>query len=252
MKIKVTDLNYIDEGRQILKDIHLTISSKHFIGVIGPNGSGKSTFLKLLSRALQAKRGTIELGEKNINQMSYKESSQLMASLSQEQQMPFDFQVKELVMMGRYPYKRRFDTETKEDEQIVQRVMKQVGITKLQDENYQHLSGGEKQRVLIAQMLAQESKLLILDEPTNHLDISYQLELFKFLRQNESTIISAIHDLNIAATYCDYLYVLKEGELFTEGEPQEIFTEQQLQNVFNVEAEVFTHPIYQRPIIIYK
>ena len=251
MDIIVEQLNIFDGNYQILKNLTLDLSQRRFIGIVGPNGSGKSTFLKAISRSLQPQIGQIMFDGKDLNKMSYKESSQLLASLSQEHEMPFDFQARELIMMGRYPYKKIFESENEEDEVIVNQAIEQVGISNIQYKNYQHLSGGEKQRVLIARMIAQKSEVLILDEPTNHLDISYQLELFKFLKSLDLTVISAIHDLNIAATYCDYLIILKDGEVYTQGEPSDILTKTLIANVFNVEVDIMTHPQKSRPVIVY-
>lgn len=251
MNIVVEQLSIFDEDYQILNNLTLDFYGKRFIGIIGPNGSGKSTLLKAISRSLQPQIGKIMFDGKDINKMSYKKSSQLLANLSQEHEMPFDFQARELIMMGRYPHKKLFESENKEDEMIVNHVIEQVGISDIQYKNYQHLSGGEKQRVLIARMLAQKSELLILDEPTNHLDISYQLELFSFLKSLDLTVISAIHDLNIATTYCDYLIILKDGAIYTQGKPNDIMTKELIKNVFNVEVDILVHPQKGRPIIVY-
>lgn len=251
MNITVEQLNVFDGNYQILKNITLDPSQRRFIGIIGPNGSGKSTLLKAISRSLQPQSGQVKFDGKDLNEMSYKESSKFLASLSQEHEMPFDFQARDLIMMGRYPHKKIFEFENEEDEAIVNLAIEQVGISNIQYKNYQHLSGGEKQRVLIARMIAQKSEVLVLDEPTNHLDISYQLELFKFLESLDLTVISAIHDLNIAATYCDYLFILKDGEVYIHGEPDDVLTKKTIANVFNVHVDILIHPQKNRPVIVY-
>lgn len=250
-KLQVEGLSYKIEKKEILHNINLEIVENKFIGIIGPNGSGKSTFLKTISRALSPEKGTIYLDGNEITHLSYKKTAKLMACLAQEHDIPFHFQVKDLVMMGRYPYKKLLETETSQDEEIVEEAIRQVGIEKLTTKNFYHLSGGEKQRVLIARMLAQKSEFLILDEPTNHLDIHHQLELFDFLKELKTTIISAVHDLNIAAMYCDYLYVFQEGEIVASGTPENILTTQLLADIFKISAEVYLHPSKKYPIIIY-
>lgn len=251
MEIAVKNLKVLDGQHQILADVNLHVKNRNFIGIIGPNGSGKSTLLKAISRAIKSESDEISYDGRDINRLSHKESARLLACLDQEHEMPFDFQARELIMMGRYPYKKFFETENKKDEEIVDWAIDQVGIQQLQYKNYQHLSGGEKQRVLIARMIAQESEIFILDEPTNHLDISYQLELFKFLYETDTTVISAIHDLNIAARFCDYLFVMKDGQVFRQGEPEEILTSQTIAEVFNVDVEVIKHPTKSQLVIIY-
>lgn len=251
MEITVDKLNVIDGNYTILDDLNLHVKNRNFIGIIGPNGSGKSTLLKAISRSIRSESNEISYDGRDINHLSYKESAKLISCLDQEHDMPFDFQARELIMMGRYPYKKMFETENQQDERIVDSAIDQVDIRHLQYKNYQHLSGGEKQRVLIARMIAQQSDIFILDEPTNHLDISYQLELFKFLHETPTTVISAIHDLNIAARFCDYLFVMKDGKIFCQGEPQEILTSRTIAEVFNVDVDVVKHPTKSQLVIIY-
>lgn len=251
MELRVENLCCSYEKQAVLTDFSLTAHHQQFVGIIGPNGSGKSTLLKTIYRALKPESGDIHLDDRPLKVMSYKESAQKMAAVGQENDLPFDFRVEEIVQMGRYPAKRFFDNETAEDAQIVAESLEQLGISHLAQRNFQHLSGGEKQRVLIARALAQNTDLLILDEPTNHLDIHYQLEIFDLLNRLPLTVVSAIHDLNIAAMYCDYLYVMEAGELLNSGTPAEILTQKTLQQVFQVNAEIQLHPVLQRPTITY-
>lgn len=251
MELRVEKLCCRYEKQAVITDLSLKAHSQQFVGIIGPNGSGKSTLLKSIYRALKPESGEIRLNDQSLRVMSYKESAQKMAVVGQENELPFDFRVEEIVQMGRYPAKRFLDNETPEDAEKVAEALEQLGIAHLAQRNFQHLSGGEKQRVLIARALAQNTDLLILDEPTNHLDIHYQLEIFDLLSRLPITVVSAIHDLNIAAMYCDYLYVLEEGEVFGSGSPVEVLTQKMLQQIFQVYAEVQLHPILQRPIISY-
>ncbi|MBO1304571.1 ABC transporter ATP-binding protein [Enterococcus sp. 669A] len=251
MKLSVEDLCCSYEKQPVLTDLSLLAENQQFVGIIGPNGSGKSTLLKVIYRALKPESGEIKIDDTPLKVMSYKESAQKMAAVGQENELPFDFRVEEIVQMGRYPAKRFFDNETSEDAELVAKALEQLGITHLAQRNFQHLSGGEKQRVLIARALAQNTDLLILDEPTNHLDIHYQLEIFELLNRLPLTVVSAIHDLNIAAMYCDYLYIMEEGEILTSGTPTEVLTPAILKQVFQVNAEIQLHPILKRPTITY-
>ncbi|EOH94351.1 ABC transporter ATP-binding protein [Enterococcus pallens] len=251
MELHVKNLHCSYEKQTVVSNLSLEAHHQQFVGIIGPNGSGKSTLLKTIYRALKPDSGEIHLDDRPLKVMSYKESAQKMAAVGQENDLPFDFRVEEIVQMGRYPAKKFFDNETAEDAQLVAKALEQLGITHLAQRNFQHLSGGEKQRALIARALAQNTDLLILDEPTNHLDIHYQLEIFELLNRLPLTVVSAIHDLNIAAMYCDYLYVMEAGEILESGTPAEVITQKMLYEVFQVNAEIQLHPVIQRPIITY-
>lgn len=251
MKLHVEDLNFSYNEKKIIENISLNVEKGEFIGIIGPNGSGKSTILKNLYRALQPDTGAIFIDDKDFNKMSVKEAATLMGVVGQENILPFDFKVEEIVAMGRSPHKKLFDGDTKEDQEIIQNALKQTGIEFMAKRNFLHLSGGEKQRVIIARVLAQQTRFLILDEPTNHLDISYQLQMFDLVKGLDITVLSAIHDLNIAALYCDRIYVVKEGRLYKEGTPEEILTPELIYDVYGTRADVIIHPITNRVSITY-
>lgn len=251
MKIEVEHLSFGYDNHSILDDINLSIKEKTFIGIIGPNGSGKSTLLKNIYRALRPDNGTIYLNNKNIEQMSFKESSQCMSVVSQEMDISFDFSVEDVVRMGRTPYKKLFDPDTSIDEEYVRKSLEQVGMIEYRKRNFSHLSGGEKQRVLLARALCQDTKLVLLDEPTNHLDIYYQLQLFDLISQLDITVVAAIHDLNIACMYCDTLYVLKDGQIYAQGKTDEIMTSQLIKDVFSVDSLVEKQSITNKLHISY-
>lgn len=251
MEIKVKQLYYQYGKDACLQDINLHVENGKFIGVIGPNGSGKSTLLKNIYRSLKPDQGTVLLNEQDIQTMSYRASSQKMSVVTQESDAAFDFSVEEIVKMGRTPYKHMFDMDTKEDHAYVEQALKKVGLSNYAKRNYKELSGGEKQRVLLARALCQDSELIILDEPTNHLDIYHQLQFFDLLKNLPITVLAAIHDLNIAAMYCDYLYVLKDGKLYTQGAPEDILNETMVEEVFQVHAQITKHPVHQKLHITY-
>lgn len=251
MRLQVESLNFSYDEKQIIEDIHLNVAHGEFVGIIGPNGSGKSTILKNLYRALKPDHGTVVLDDADLYKMSAKETAKILGVVGQENSIPFDFKVEEIVAMGRSPHKKLFDGDTIADQEIVTNALKQTGIEHMTKRDYLQLSGGEKQRVIIARVLAQQTDFLLLDEPTNHLDIHYQLQMFDLIKGLGVTVLSAIHDLNIAALYCDRIYALKEGRLFKTGTPEEIFTPTVIHDVYGVKADVMKHPITNKISITY-
>lgn len=233
---KHIELSY---GRtQILQDISMRIEEKEFVGIIGPNGSGKSTFLKCIYRVLNPDGGCVFLGDSELKNMSYRESAQKMAVVAQHNYYNFEFSVREVVLMGRAPHKKVLERDNVKDYKIVEDALKTVGMEKFSDRSFSTLSGGEQQRVILARALAQQTPCLILDEPTNHLDITHQLQLMKLVKNLDITVISAIHDLNIAAAFCDRLYVLKNGKIVGKGTPNEVLTTEFIREVYQVESEL--------------
>jgi iron complex transport system ATP-binding protein len=198
----------------------------------------KSTLLREIYRHLRPVTGAILVGEEDVWRCSPRQAAQRTAAVPQERPADFAVTVAEMVGMGRTPHKRPFAGDSVEDRAMVAKALEQVGLTALAGRSYLSLSGGEKQRVLVARALAQQAQVLILDEPTNHLDVRYQLELLELVRDLDLTVIMAMHDLNLAATYCDRLHVIASGRLVTSGTPSEVLTEDLLRDVFSVGAEI--------------
>lgn len=238
MKIEAKNLNVSFGSENILNDVTMLMPEKKSIGIIGPNGSGKSTFLKCIYRVLKPEKGVIYLDETALSDLSVRETSKKMAVVAQHNEQSFDFSVMEMVLMGRSPHKRFLERDTKEDFEIAKDAIHKVGMTDFMNRNYNSLSGGEKQRIILARALAQKTNCLILDEPTNHLDIRYQLQFMEIAKQLDITIVSAIHDLNIASVYCQYIFALKNGRLFAQGTPQEVITEEMIRALYGVQSEV--------------
>lgn len=238
MKVKIEGVEKILGNQTIIRDINLDVGAKKFIGLIGPNGSGKSTLLKCLYRVLKPTKGAIWLDNKKLEELSVKDSAQKVGVVAQHNQYQFDFTVKEVVLMGRSPHKKMMDSNNREDYEITKEALKNVGMLGFINRSFLTLSGGEQQRVILARALAQKTGCLILDEPTNHLDIKYQLKLMDIVRNLKITVISAIHDLNIAAAYCDEIYVLKDGKIIEKGTPEKILTEKLIKEVYEVDAKV--------------
>ncbi|MEG2788717.1 MAG: ABC transporter ATP-binding protein [Romboutsia sp.] len=252
MKLEAKDIEVILNKNNILNGIDIKVGNKEFIGVIGPNGSGKSTLLKCLYRNLRPNNGIIFIDNKDIDQISMKESAKKIGVVAQHNNHSFDFSVLDMVLMGRSPYKKLMDRDTKEDYDIVYEAIDKVNIRHLVDRSFNSLSGGEQQRVILARALAQKTQCLILDEPTNHLDIKYQLQLMEIVKKLDIEVIAAIHDLNIAAMYCDKIYVLKEGKIIAYGTPEEVLTKSLIKEVYGVDAKVIKDKDDESINIVYK
>ncbi len=251
MRLQTKNLTFSYGEKEAVKNVSLHVNEGEFVGLIGPNGSGKSTILKNIYRGLLPDSGTITLDGENLLTMPYKKSALKMAVVGQENEVPFDFLVEEIVAMGRSPHKKLFDIDSPHDKEIVHHALEHLGMENMAKRSYLHLSGGEKQRVLIARAIAQESDFFILDEPTNHLDISYQMQIFDFIKRLNVTVLSAIHDLNMAALYCDRIYILKDGMIVLHGTPEEILTPENIFNIYGVRSSVEKHPVTGKMSITY-
>lgn len=234
-------------GNPILKDISFKVGKGELFGILGPNGSGKTTLLKMISGILPFSEGSIQLKKKALHTFSTKELAKMIAVLSQHSSQAFSYTVKETVSLGRYAHQKGwFRDWTDEDENCVQRVMRQTGISSFQDKSIQELSGGERQRVFLAQALAQEPEILLLDEPTNHLDLSYQKELLDLLKKWSTecglTVISIFHDLNLASLYCDRLLLLEKGTINVNARPNKVLNEDRIKEVYHTDVERRPHP----------
>lgn len=243
LKLQVENLNFSIDKKEILKDISFDIPKGSFVGIIGPNGSGKSTILKNIYRLYKPNSGKLMLDNKDLSTMKDKECAKEIAVLAQESSSQFDFTVEQIVKMGRYPYKSVFEDYSKKDFEMVNDMLKRVGLDDYSDRSFSNLSGGEKQRTLIARALVQDTDFLILDEPTNHLDIGYQIQLMDLIKSLGITTLSAIHDMNIASMYCDYLIVMKDGKIKSVGTVEEVITADMLKDIFGVNAYVGVNPM---------
>ena len=242
MNIQTDNIQVSFGPKPILHDISLDIRNKEFVGIIGPNGSGKSTFLKCLYRVLKPNNGKIFFDGTEMSSLSHRDTALKMAVVAQHSTVNFDFSVLEMVLMGRSPYKGLLDRDKIDDYEIARHALSQVGLSDFESRNFNTLSGGEQQRVILARALAQRTECLVLDEPTNHLDIKYQLELMTIVKRLDSTVVSAIHDLNLAAIYCDRIIALKDGHIVCSGTPQEVLTAETIRHIYGVSAMVQTLP----------
>lgn len=249
----VKDLSFSFGSKEVLKNLNMSIKSGAFISIIGPNGSGKSTFLKNISTYLKPQKGIVVLENKDINKLPRKEISKRISMVPQNTALEFDFKVKDMVMMGRYPYIDRFRGETAEDIKIAEKAMAYTNTLILSDRMFNELSGGEKQRVILAQALAQQPNILLLDEPVSHLDLQHQVEILDLIKrmsmQECKTVIAVLHDLNMASVYSNYIVILKEGRIFAEGEPQKVLNSENIEAVFKTKVYISNNPITGRPYI---
>ncbi|MFD4393249.1 ABC transporter ATP-binding protein [Kitasatospora sp. NPDC058397] len=251
MRIAVEDLSVTLSGRAVVAGVHLVAEEGEIAGLVGPNGSGKSSLLRTVYRHLRPSAGRVLLAGRDLAGLRPAQSARHIAALPQERGGDFELSVREVVAMGRTPYKRSFAGDDAEDHRITADALVRVGMADAADRRFAQLSGGERQRVLLARALAQQPDVLVLDEPTNHLDVRHQVELLALLRDQRRTTLVALHDLNAAASVCDRLHVLHRGALVASGAPREVLTAELLAEVFGVRAAVVEHPLTGDPLIAF-
>lgn len=238
MNLSTENIRLSYGAQEILKGVSINGNTGEFIGIIGPNGSGKSTLLKCIYRILKPHAGQVFLDGEELSGISIRNSAKKMAVVAQHNYYNFDFSVMEVVLMGRAPHKKTMERDNAKDFQIAQKALETVEMEGFANRSFSTLSGGEQQRVILARALAQQTPCLILDEPTNHLDITHQIQLMKIVKNLKVTVISAVHDLNIAAMFCDRLYVLQDGEIVGQGTSQEVLTAEFIKKIYRVETEI--------------
>lgn len=251
MALKAQNITIDIHHKSIVENISIIVKSNQNVGIIGPNGCGKSTFLKSLYKIITPKIGTVFLDEMDILKEAEKRIAQNIAVVGQFNDLSFDFTVFEMVIMGRSPYKSFMQSDSKQDLLLVDEALKKVDLLAFKNRSYQSLSGGEKQRVILARAIVQNPNLLILDEPTNHLDIKYQLQVLNIVKELKITTLSVLHDLELAARYCDYLYAMKDGKIVAFGTPYEVLTKENILHIYEVHCEVFKNPITNHLSIAY-
>ena len=252
IEIKNVSLSY--DKRVVLEDISLNLKDKSFIGIIGKNGTGKSTLLKSITGLLKPVKGDIFIDNNDIYKMKKNMLAKKISFMPQTMQFDFSFNVKDFVMFGRYPYINMFKLTSEEDFKTVEDVMNFTETTEFAERNINELSGGERQKVLLAQTLVQQTDIVALDEPTSHLDIGSQAKIFKLLKTlNEKynkTIITTIHDLNLAGEFCSDIVLLDDKKVLKFGNAQEVLNYKDIEKVYNVNVVVHTNPISKKPVVI--
>jgi iron complex transport system ATP-binding protein len=250
MSLELQDLSVDIAGRRIVADIGFAVPNGSFTGLLGPNGSGKSTILKTIYRVHRPATGRLLLDGEDLLSLRPRDAARRIAVVSQEFTLEFDFTVLEMVMVGRTPHKRSFERDNEADHAIVDNAIQQVGCGDLAHRSFNTLSGGEKQRVLIAQALAQGADHLILDEPTNHLDIRYQIETMELVTALGITVLAAIHDLSLAALFCDTVHLIADGRIIAGGPPRSVITADMMRHAYGTDVLVIEHPDTGTPHLI--
>ena len=248
------DFCYYEHDGLVLRGVSLELGKGELVGLIGPNGSGKTTLLRVLSGLLAPNQGKVYLDGQDLCALSRRQIAQRVAVVPQELAMPFAFSAYEMVMMGRTPHVRPILGAGPRDRQVVAEKMELTATSVLAERPFSELSGGEKQRVIIAMALAQEPDILLLDEPTVHLDINHQVEILELIkrlnRQEDLTVLATMHDLNLAALYFDRLVLLDGGQVAANGSPAEVLREESIRQVFQANVQVQEHPTRRTPQVV--
>jgi iron complex transport system ATP-binding protein len=244
--LRLTSVTYMIDSATLIAGADLAVEAGAFLGIIGPNGAGKSTLLRLAAGLIAPASGEITLDGRSLRALPRKQIARLLGYVPQQARLDFPFSVADVVMDGRNPHLGRFQVGGVADRQIVWEAMEQTGILPLAERNVQTLSGGEKQRVLIARALAQQPRVLLLDEPTANLDLHHQHAILRLVRrlaeEQGLAVVAAVHDINLAARYCDQLAVLMNGRIVATGTPAATITHALLADVFAVDAEIAPEP----------
>lgn len=242
--ITVRNLRFQIGEFEILKGVDMDVAEGKFIGLIGPNGSGKSTVLKCIYQVYRDYTGEILLKDRDVLHIPHRERAKLLSVVGQFNDLQFDFTVEDMVMLGRSPYKKFMERDTAEDRKIVAEAIEKVGLKGAEKRTLSTFSGGERQRIVLARALAQQSPVMILDEPTNHLDIKYQLELLELVKSLGVTVVAALHDISLACLFCDEIYALQQGKIIGAGTPDELIDETFILNLYDVESKI----VYDREL----
>ena len=242
--INIENLNFGYGERQILNNLSLSIDEKKLVGILGPNGCGKSTLLKNILGYLHSSSGTIKIANKNSNEFSQKEKSKLISLVPQKSQLMSAMSVEEFVLMGRLPHlENSWKGYSKEDRELAEKALNSLDLERFKRRTATTLSGGEFQRVLLARAITQDTEIILLDEPTSALDLNHAIELMEkvkeIVKKEGKTAVAVLHDLNLAALFCDELIMLKNGKLFCKGTPKEVLTKENLKEVYNLNCDIF-------------
>lgn len=252
LAVQVNNLGFAYDERLVLDRVSLSVGRGEMIGIVGPNGSGKTTLLKILSAVL-AGRGEVKLNGRDIVSYGRRELSRLFAVVPQESQVNFPYTVAEIVLMGRASRHNPLALEGERDLEVARKSMERTETLAIADRYLHELSGGEKQRVMIARALAQEPEILLLDEPSAFLDLKHQVQVFELVRQlnreRRLTVVAALHDLNLASLFFPRLVLLREGRVYRDGTPAEVLTEETIEEIYGIKVRIERDSSGQRPQI---
>jgi iron complex transport system ATP-binding protein len=239
------------DHRAILHDVSMKAGAGQILGLVGPNGSGKSTLIKGITRVVNLFSGRILIDGRDVRTVKHDELARLVATVPQSPALPTAFTAFEVVLMGRTPHLGLLRYEGGKDLAIAWQAMKATNTQAFAERRVSELSGGERQRLVIARALTQQPKAMLLDEPTANLDINHQVEILNLVRslclEQSLTVVIALHDLNLAAQYCDWMVMLNGGTVYAEGTPFDILTVTNIKKVYGAEVYVYPHPINKLP-----
>ncbi len=254
IKIEMRHISLGYDDKEVLEDVHLQAMPGEMVGLIGPNGSGKSTIIRALSHVIHPRSGQILLDGEDISRIRKRDLARLVGVVPQMPLLPSTFTAFEIVLMGRNPHLGLFQQEGPADREIAWQAMGKTSTQALANRRINELSGGEIQCLLIARVLTQQTKAILLDEPTANLDIGRQVEILYLIKQlcteNNLTVLAALHDLNLAAQYCNRLVLINNGRIYADGTPAEVITEPNIREVYGAENCVHTHPVNGLPIVL--
>lgn len=245
--IEVQDLYWRAAEKAIISDVSFSVAPGETLAVVGPNGAGKSTLLRCLYRYLKPSAGSVLIDGEEIWSLGARDCARKIATVLQEQPADFGLTVQDIVTLGRTPYRKGLAAIGARDRSMMETAIARMNLTELTGRHLASLSGGEKQRVMIARALAQEPDVIILDEPTNHLDIRHQLELLTLLRGLGPTVIASLHDLNLASTFADRVLLLAEGRVLGVGAPGQVLTGERIREAFKVQSFIDVEPVTRAP-----
>lgn len=243
-------IRWTTDDRLIVADIDLEVADGSIVGLLGPNGSGKTTLLRAIARLIAPDTGDVHLRGEDVGSMRRRTLAQHLAFVEQHATTSLDLRVADVVLLGRSPYRSALDGDSAEDIELARDALRHVDMTGTEQRRWHTLSGGEQQRVQLARALTQQPSLLVLDEPTNHLDVGHQLQLLQYVKRTGITTLAALHDINLAAMFCDSIIVLHHGRVAAAGSVDDVLTSNLLADVFSVTADVVPHPRTGRPHVI--
>lgn len=253
-RLEVNKLSFMFGTEKILENVSMKVEQGRFYSIIGPNGSGKTTLLRNISKVLMPSKKTVYIDSKDVLNLKQKEVAKLISVVPQNTNIDFDFTVLDIVMMGRTPHLKRFENENDMDLKKVREAMDITNTWKLREKNINHLSGGERQRVIIARAIAQDTEIILLDEPVSNLDLYHQVEIMNTVKTLVETsnisVIAVLHDLNLASSFSDYIFLMDGGKLFCEGSPEKVITEDNISKVYKVKVSLTQNPFTNKPHII--
>jgi len=251
--LELQQISFRRGSKMIVNSMNVSFEAGRFIGLIGPNGTGKSTLLRLMAKLLKPHGGNVFFRGRNLTEMTDLQVAKAITYMPQSTSLDFQFNVEQIVMMGRHPHRKKWQISQKDDRTIVEMAMKQTGITHLKERYITTLSGGERQLVFLARSIAQQSDVILLDEPTSDLDIYHQVQICEVIRslvQVGKTVVVAIHDINLATRYCDELMLLQNGEIIAFDSPEEAITIENLMRVFQTNTYTYNDPFLEKRQVI--